>query len=391
MSDVFAPEDLAVDRQLAEISGSFRFLLDLTPVNAESARVSFLADGGDEPLLEYRPLEDDPAVLHAELANVDVGSLTDHTVAHLAQAKRRELELQIEMLAARGSADFRALSIELYGAVTPALLAAADDLLTQLDRRGSRAVTRDGSSWLDAGDLARLAEAELDHYRAFDPDLSAHVEVRNDCSGVMVVDSDLLIATGTRVSPARAAALMHHEIGTHVLTYVNGCRQPLRLLAAGLAGYEQTQEGLAILAEHLTGALNASRLRQIAARVVAVHGMVEGRSFRDVHEDLTARGFTDDGAFTITMRVFRAGGLTKDVVYLRGLVDLIAHVRAASDLDVLWLGKMALSDAPLIEDLRERGALVEPLLRPRYLDEASTESRLHALAQARSVLDLVGS
>ncbi len=119
--------------------------------------------------------------------------------------------------------------------------------------------------------------------------------------------------------------------------------------------------------------------------------MVEGRSFRDVHEDLTGRGFSDDGAFTITMRVFRSGGLTKDLVYLRGLGDLIAHVRAASDLDVLWLGKMALADAPLVEDLRERGALVDPVLRPRYLDEASAIVRLHTLAQARSVLDLVGS
>jgi uncharacterized protein (TIGR02421 family) len=192
------------------------------------------------------------------------------------------------------------------------------------------------------------------------------------------------------VTPARAAALLHHEVGTHVLTYVNGCRQPLRLLAVGLAGYEETQEGLAVLAEFLSGGLGVARLRQLAARVVAVHGMVEGGAFREVHADLVARGFTPAGAFTVTMRVFRAGGLTKDLVYLRGLVELVAHVRSGEDLEVLWLGKMSLSDAPLVAELWQRGALQDPLLRPRYLDSPGTRSRIDMLTDARSVVDLVG-
>ena len=387
MSAVLSPEDLVVDRQLAEISESFRFLLDLTPVNADEAREEFLAGRGAGPVLEYRPLEDDPAALHAELARVDVDAVDDPTVAHLARAKRRELELQLEMLAARGTADFCSLSIELYGAVTPALLEEADYLLGTLD---TNVTTADGVSCLDAEAVARLAETEIDHYRVFDPDLSVRVQIRGDCSGVLVVDGDVLIAAGTQVSPGRAAALLHHEIGIHVLTYANGCRQPLRLLAAGLAGYEETQEGLALVAEHLAGGLTATRLRQVAARVVAVHGMIEGRSFRDVQDDLTARGFTAGGAFAITLRVFRSGGLTKDLVYLRGLAELVRHVRSAGDLDVLWLGKMGLADVPLVEDLWQRGALQDPLLRPRVVDDPAAVPRLRALTEATSVLDLVG-
>jgi uncharacterized protein (TIGR02421 family) len=387
MSTVLSPADCAVDRQLAEISESFRFLLDLTPVNAGEARDDFLAGRGERPVLDYRPLEDDPAGLHAELARVDVDAVDDPTVAHLARAKRRELELQLEMLAARGTADFRSLSIELYGAVTPALLEDADSLLATLQ---TNVTTEDGSSCLDAEAIAALARAEVDHYRAFDPDLFVRIQIRDDCSGVLVVDGDLLISSGTEVSPERAAALLHHEIGTHVLTYANGCRQPLRLLAAGLAGYEETQEGLALVAEHLAGGLTAARLRQIAARVVAVHGMTEGRSFRDVHSDLMERGFTAAGAFAITLRVFRSGGLTKDLVYLRGLADLVTHVRSVSDLDVLWLGKMGLADAPLVQELWERGALHDPLLRPRVVDDPAAVPRLRTLVDAGSVLELVG-
>jgi uncharacterized protein (TIGR02421 family) len=385
VSAAIATEDLAIDHALADISQSFRLLLDVTPTNVDDAREAFLAGRGDEPAFEYRPLEDDPAVLRAELDAVDVESVRDATVAHFAQAKRRELALQIELLAARNTSDFRALSIELYGAVTPALLEHAQSILDAVERTNGSG----GESLLDADAFAQLAEAELEHYRGVEPDLAAHVEIRADATGVMVVDGDLLIAPTAQVSSTRADAVLQHEIGTHVLTFVNGSHQPLRLLAAGLAGYEETQEGLALLAEHVTGGLTRSRLRQVAARVVAVHRMVEGASFREVHDELVASDFSAAGAFSTAMRVTRAGGFTKDLVYLRGLVDLVEHVCAGHALDVLWLGKMSLADAPLIEELWHRGALEAPLLRPRYLDDAEAVVRLDALGDACSILDLV--
>jgi uncharacterized protein (TIGR02421 family) len=385
MSPVLATEDLAVDRQLAEISERFRFLLDLTPVDAADARARFLDSTDGEPDFRYRPLEDQPEVLRAEVDAVDVESVADHTLAHLVQAKRRELELQIEMLAARGTSEFLALAIELYGTVGPALLAEAQAILRALD--GAPAPSSDGH--LDADQLARLAERELDHYRATAPDLSAHVEVRADAGSVMVANGDLLIPPTTQVPRARVTALLQHEIGTHVLTYVNGCHQPVRLLAAGLAGYEETQEGLALIAEWVSGVFSPARLRQVAARVVAVHHMVDGATFRDVHDELVTAGFSPTAAFGITMRVFRSGGLTKDLVYLRGLGDLVAHVHAGNGLDALWLGKMPLAAVPLVEELRDRSVLTEPLLRPRYLDEPSAARRLARLARAETVLDLV--
>ena len=38
-----------------------------------------------------------------------------------------------------------------------------------------------------------------------------------------------------------------------MLTYRNGDSQPLKLLAVGLPSYEETQEGLAVLAEYVDG------------------------------------------------------------------------------------------------------------------------------------------
>ena len=94
----------------------------------------------------------------------------------------------------------------------------------------------DAGPWLDADAFAQLAQTELDLYRAFAPDIESHVELREGSTGVMVSNGDVLIAPSARVSAARAEALLHHEIGTHVVTYVNGAHQQLRTLGGGLAG-----------------------------------------------------------------------------------------------------------------------------------------------------------
>ena len=177
----------------------------------------------------------------------------------------------------------------------------------------------------------------------------------------------------------RLEALLHHEVGTHVVTYVNGAHQPLHVLACGLAGHDETQEGLAVLAEHLVGGLTPTRLRQLAGRVVAVarDGGAARRSRTSTRASST-RGIPDHQAFSITVRVFRAGGLTKDAVYLRGLRELVDHLAAGADLDVLWLGKMPLSAAPLVADLHARGELHDALLRPRYLDDPAAQGSARA-------------
>ena len=379
-----SPDDLAIDHELADIASGIRFLLAVTPVNLLDARRRFFADGGT-PEFVYAPLDDDPAVTEARLAAVTVERATDVALAHLLTAKRRELELQLEMLRRRGSDDFLALSLKLYGAVSPALLGDAEALLDCVSvpavERGER---------LDAEAFARRAEAELDHYRATGVDLDVHVEVRSDSSGVMVSNGNLLIAPTVTVPESRVHALLQHEVGTHIVTHVNGSHQPLRLLGAGLADNDETQEGLAVFAEYLAGGLTARRLRQLAARVIAVHQMTDGASFTDVHKQLVANGVGRVEAFTITMRVFRSGGLTKDAVYLRGLRNVVTHVGAGGALDALWLGKMALSDVPHIEELRDRGALHEPLLTPRYLADSDAQTRLASITTSTTPVDLIG-
>jgi uncharacterized protein (TIGR02421 family) len=379
------PSDFAIDRELADTASSIRFLLDVTPVNLIEARRTFVSDGAT-PEFVYGPLADDPAVTETRLEAIEIDSVEDVALAQILTSKRRELEMQLQMLRNRGREQFLELSLQLYGPVSPALLGEAEALLTQIPP-----ARRESGDRIDAATFARLAEAELDLYRAVHADLAVHVEVRDDSSGVMVSNGDLLIAPTAVVPSDRVHALLQHEIGTHVVTHVNGSCQPLRLLGVGLAGCDETQEGLAVLAEYLAGGLTARRLRQLAARVVAVHQMCTGESFPIVYRNLVETGVSRREAFTITMRVFRSGGLTKDAVYLRGLRDVVAYVGAGSDLDVLWLGKMALSDVPSIVALRARGVLVDPVLVPRYLTDPLAQQRLARITARTVPLDLIGA
>src|SRR5690606_28740544 len=113
------------------------------------------------------------------------------------------------------------------------------------------------------------------------------------------------------------------------------------VMAMGLAGYEATQEGLAVLSEYLVGGLTPRRFRVLAARVLAVCALLEGAGFVDVfellHED---HGFSPRDAFDITVRVFRGGGLTKDALYLRGLCEVVEHLREHGDVLSLFAAKI---------------------------------------------------
>ncbi|MFL0459514.1 flavohemoglobin expression-modulating QEGLA motif protein [Kytococcus sedentarius] len=380
--EALSPADLAVDHTLAMLSDSMRFLLDITPVNSDEEKERFISGTHEEPTFVYRDLETDPAIQSAQIAQVALGEVEDPTVAKLLQSKRRELSLQIDMLRARGTDDFRQLSAELYGAVGPSLRDTAEDLVARLE------VPSRSSQMVDAEGFLAAAQEEIDAYRELDPDVSIHAEVRSDVAGVLVEGDTLLISNNANIPAPRVRALLMHEVGTHLVTQVNGVGQQMKTLGSGLAGYDETQEGLAVLAEVAVGGLTSFRLRQLALRVLTVHRMLNGATFREAYQAMRDVGVPPGSAFTTTMRAYRSGGHTKDAMYLRGLVDLLAHLREGGRLDLLFLGKFALRDLPLVQELDERGHLRPSRITSRWLLDPGTRERLDEAAAADDLTTL---
>ena len=375
------------DRRLAEISDSFDLLLDVSPVNSAAAWREFKDHRFErEVSFLYRARNINPSVLKRKLFQIPIEEIEDPTLAHIFSEKRNELDRQITLVADRNTDRFLLGSRQIYGDAEPALLAQARSLIDTIPPPAAAA----GGENLNPEQIARRAHIELDRYRQQDPSLKSTVLIRDDIPGILVSHGNLLIGHDASIHPSRINAIINHEVGTHILTHHNGNQQPFRELYVGMAGYEALQEGLAVLAEYLVGELPASRLRLLAGRVLAVHLITSGASFIDCFRALhNAQGFEPHTAFNISMRVFRGGGYTKDLVYLRGLGQLLQKLADGYPIESLYLGKISYQHLNFIEELQWRKVLKLPALKPAYLDSKEAQPRLRALRRGLAVADLI--
>jgi uncharacterized protein (TIGR02421 family) len=375
---------LEIDASLTEIERSVNLLLNVTPVNSAEAWADFArSDFGTAPTLRLRPLEFEPDLVRRDLYDLEIEDVTDPALHTLFRTKRDEIARQITALEDRDTTRFVYGSLQLYGGIAQPLVSAAEELLEAIPAQAP------STSSVTAGAFAEAARGEFDRYRAMYPDFPSHLEVRDDISELMVSFGRLLIPEAATFRADRVEPLLHHEVGTHVVTYQNGARQPLRLLTIGLPGYDETQEGLAVLAEYLTGGLDPRRLRVLAARVVAIAEMLDGAGFLDIFESLrTEYRIPTRTAWSITIRAVAGGGSVKDAIYLRGIARILDALAEGITLDVLFVGKLALDHVPLIQDLLDRDVLNPPWVRPRWLDVPGAQERLARLRDGASVRDL---
>lgn len=376
------------DSRLAEVAGRFDMLLLTTPRNAEEAWRRFKRNRCQKPpRFSYRPLPFDPIVAKRDLFQIPIERIEDPTLADMFREQQDELDRRITMVSDRGTRRFRHESAQLYGVIDDGLMRTAEEILSRIPARARENPT---GGHVSAEVLSRAGEKEIARLRKLHPAVNARVELRDDTSGLMVSRGNLLISRDTVVPASRVEALIQHEVGTHVLTYYNGDAQPFKQLRVGLPGYDELQEGLAVLAEYLVGGLSRPRLRLLAARVVAVRRMLSGATFVDVFRELDEeRGFSQRTAFMITMRVFRSGGQVKDAVYLRGLIGILEYVRSGERLDRLFTGKFALKHLPIIRELEWRNVLAPPPLRPSYMDSPAAMKRLDRVRAGGGVIDLI--
>lgn len=374
-----------VDETLVEVSGRLAFLLNLTPSNLpETWRRFRETDYDEEPHFEYRPLMLDPLEVKRMLFAAPFDEVEDPVIARLLRSLVEEYDGLLGMLEVRGSQDFMRRSLRAFGSPSDDLVQLAERILERYDPNpgGSRRALE-----VDALELMRRVRASLEQYQERCADFPKAVEIRNDvAAGIMVHAGTILIHEDLQVSAVRAQALLAHEVDVHVVTYHNGLQQPLRVLGSGLAGYEATQEGLAVLAEYLVGGLTPQRFRVLAARVIAVRAVTEQASFVDVFRLLQREhGLWPRSAFDIAVRTFRGGGLTKDALYLQGLSQVIRHLRNDGDLLDLFAGKISLLQWQELEALRERGLVKPPAVTPLWLERRGVQQRLQRLRGGLSI------
>ena len=377
-----------VDQKLASISNELDFLLLVTPVNIEQSWNKFKSCRFEcEPVFYYRPIPVDPSVLKRKLYTIPFDRIEDPALASIFHKKLVELEMKLSMLRDRYTKNFFYGSMQLYGEITNELTWLAVRIIQQIPPKSHEI---SGSKKINANAFAALARDEINHYREFSPQINSKVIIRDDITGLMVSNGNLFVGKRVKIPKSRAEALIQHEVGTHVLTYINGKDQPFQQLYCGLSGCDELQEGLAVLSEYLVGGLSPPRLRLLAGRVKATQMLIDGATFIETFRDLHFRlGFSERTAYVITSRIYRSGGYTKDAVYLRGLVNLIKYLRNGGELAPLMVGKISIQDVPIINELQFRKVLKPSLLKPRYIDSPQSISRLNDLKNGKLIYKLI--
>ncbi|SEB49140.1 conserved hypothetical protein [Tenacibaculum sp. MAR_2009_124] len=196
----------------------------------------------------------------------------------------------------------------------------------------------------------------------------------------MVLNSSQTLVLNSRhtYSENEMAILTNHEIGVHMVTTINGLSHKLKIFSHGLPNNVETQEGLAVFSEYMSGNLTIKRLKELAYRVIAVDSLAKGYSFSRTFRLL--HNFYDldrEKAFHITTRVHRGGGLTKDYLYLTGLKQVYDYYKAGKDLSILLTGKVTLKYADDIQYLIDKGlALNSKFITDSYSENKNTNKTL---------------
>jgi uncharacterized protein (TIGR02421 family) len=389
MSTVDLDAVLEADRTLCEVALSLDFLLAITPVDVPQAWKRFHASGyRTTPTFNYRAVSPELAQWRRRLEDLQLGTIDDPILASMLQHKQRELQNQLECLEFRNTPRFLEASLALYGGVDSPLRELARVIL-EGSAPGRKMPSANGERTQGSRAFARRANIELQHYRAVYPGLESKVQVLEEIPGIMAFEGDLLIGRDLGVPASRVEALIQHEVGTHLVTYANGGVHRLQMLRLGLAGYEETQEALAVFAEYVVGGLTRARLAQLAARVVAVDGLLQGASFPDVFKVLRRHRMPPRAAFHVVARVFRSGGLTKDAIYLRGITGLLAYLKGGGELDPLFVGKLPVGSVSLLPHLERLGLIQSPPLRPRWADAPEAQPKIMAARRGLRVEDLI--
>jgi uncharacterized protein (TIGR02421 family) len=184
-------------------------------------------------------------------------------------------------------------------------------------------------------------------------------------------------------SEADIDQLIEHEAFIHAATAMNGRLQPIQAFSLAAPRTTATQEGLATIAELITGSMDLSRLRRLALRIIAVKHVVEGADFVEVFRYFLRAGQSEDESVRSAARVFRGGdpqghiAFTKDVVYLHGLIGVHTFLRRAifdSRIELiprLFAGRVTLGDVLRLDAAFEAG----DLLPGRYITHWAADAR----------------
>lgn len=352
----------------------------------------FLASGGTElpPVdrdyyaritLNFQPeilraqFKDLRAAVRRELGRGDgLGSILIATI--------EQYLLVIDLLEARGTAQFGAVSRALYGSASDklrgdrqSLRKLGEKLCQTFSLPAAQHISRPYGKTIPANEAVQVLQQKLDPYF---PAGDIRVILSDGIVSDAAAGGDYIkLNQDSEFTEFDLQILEVHEGWVHVGTTLNGRKQPYATwLSVGSPRVTACQEGLAVLMETLTFSSYPKRALKVSDRVIAVDIAEQGANFIEVYQFFLARGLTERESYRITQRVFRGGTLeggsvfTKDLSYLRGFVENVNFIRSAINsgvpeiIPMLFVGKVTLDDVPILYQHYLEGTIAGPQFIP---------------------------
>jgi len=252
---------------------------------------------------------------------------------------------------------------------------------------------------MSAAEFAGWLKTEVDEFFEHD---SVEVVVDQKLSSKALAGATRIRVRGSAIfSQLDKDQLLYHEAFVHTATQLNGRKQVnLRSLGLGAPRTTRTQEGIAVLAELITNAIDLSRLRRIALRVIAVKMALDGADFIELFKFFLEAGQSEVESVRSAQRIFRGGAVkggvvfTKDAVYLQGLVEVHTFLRVAirdnkpNLVRNLFGGRLTMADALRLDPLFQSGWLSPPVYVPLWASDLRRLAAMMAYSAFITNIDL---
>lgn len=358
-----------IDTRISEITREVDFYSFLTPLNQKEEEEKFFSslERGEvyNPAFHYKDAQYfyQEKWLQEARASLDENDLVQSLFT-------RKIDFIIKQLELLGSDDARLtdIAVGLYGRPDEKCLDIAEKILAE-SKEESYVFPEEN---VTPEEMASILRARLEEKGiGWKVVLSRKIVPKITVSAK---DNTVYINEKINYTASEVERLKIHEVEVHIYRGENGHAQPYKIFREGLAGYDETEEGLAILAEEKAGCLETDtrQMKLYAGRAMAADLCLKG-SFYDTFMGLR-EFFPDYLAYRLTERGKRGlkdaskkGGFPRDFHYISGMQKIHKYVENSGDLSILYIGKIGLKDVDAVRGLLDEGVLKHPRYLPDFI------------------------
>ena len=368
-----------IDQNLDRLVKDIELLNYLNPLNIENEKKRFFASKfTEEPQFKYRKIKFSPFKLQRLFFNQRLERIEDDDIRMLYRDIVYEYSGLIECIETIGQGKkFYYNSLKVFGTPKEKDVENARFILHFKDED-------EGEKMVDKYNADEATSFFEDYGKRYPFNFNI-VQSTNISAAAMVLNASdtLMLKKNNKFSENQLKVLANHEIGVHLVTTHNGKSQPLKIFSNGFVNNTETQEGLAVMSEYMSGNLTLQRLKELAHRVIAADSLIKGYSFVDTFDLLYNQyKVSRDKAWQITLRVHRGGGFTKDSLYLTGLKKVYDYYQNGDDLSLLLTGKVTMENLPIINKMMDMGlAIPSKYITDSYAHNDNANSKLDFILQ----------